>query len=107
MIKPPPWFVLTRDWLGPVGVALVTTAVISRMFVDPLRIGGQGSIVLRRHDSCKETLEFRGQACYRLNPEFAWYSNSAYSGRQSADSREARHKLLKEVSTPLPSPGAI
>lgn len=41
MIKPGPWFVLTRDCLGPFGVAPLTTAVISRMFVHPLGIRGQ------------------------------------------------------------------
>ena len=39
-IKWPSWFVLTRHWLSLVGVALVTTAVISWVFVLPLRIRG-------------------------------------------------------------------
>jgi len=39
-IKWPSWFVLTRHWLSLVGVALVTTAVISWLFVLPLRIRG-------------------------------------------------------------------
>jgi hypothetical protein len=175
MTKPPRWFVLTLDWLGPIGVALVTIDVISRMFVPPLRIGGQANhpyvgivifLILSglffthllaipigsyagkhrirkgfkesafdrkaldrlawfcgvttlvnvpvgthfndRAIKLMETPQFRGQACYSLNPEFAPYLNSACSGRQRADSREARkHKLLKEVSTPRPSAGAF
>ena len=39
-IKWPSWFVLTRHWLSLVGVALVATAVISWLFVLPLRIRG-------------------------------------------------------------------
>ena len=39
-IKWPSWFALTRHWLSLVGVALVTTAVISWVFVLPLRIRG-------------------------------------------------------------------
>ena len=34
------WLALTRHWLSLVGVALVTTAVISRLFVLPIRIRG-------------------------------------------------------------------
>ena len=34
----PVWFVLTRHWLSLVGLALVTTAGISWLFVLPLRI---------------------------------------------------------------------
>ena len=36
----PTWFVLTRHWLSLVGVALVTTAGISWLFVLPLQIRG-------------------------------------------------------------------
>lgn len=36
----PSWFVLTRHWLSLVGAALVTTAVISWLFVLPLQIRG-------------------------------------------------------------------
>src|SRR6185312_15655684 len=36
----PAWFVLTRHWVSLVGVALVTTAVISWLFVLPLHIRG-------------------------------------------------------------------
>lgn len=35
----PTWFVLTRHWLSLVGVALVTTAGISWLFVLPLHVG--------------------------------------------------------------------
>jgi hypothetical protein len=35
-----PVFVLTRHWLSLVGVALVTTAVVSWLFVLPLQIRG-------------------------------------------------------------------
>ena len=38
--KWPPWFVLTRHWLSLVGAALVTTAVISWLFVLPQHIRG-------------------------------------------------------------------
>lgn len=38
--KWPSWFVLTRHWLSLVGVALVTTAVISCLFVLPQQIRG-------------------------------------------------------------------
>src|SRR3974390_1535333 len=36
----PIWFVLTRHWLSLVGVALVTTAGISWLFVLPLQMRG-------------------------------------------------------------------
>ncbi len=36
----PIWFVLTRHWLGLVGVGLITTAVVSWLFVLPLQIRG-------------------------------------------------------------------
>ena len=36
----PVWFVLTRHWLGLVGAALITSAVISWLFVLPLQIRG-------------------------------------------------------------------
>ena len=36
----PAWFVLTRHWLSLLGVALVTTAGISWLFVLPLQIRG-------------------------------------------------------------------
>jgi nitrate/TMAO reductase-like tetraheme cytochrome c subunit len=39
-IKRPAWFVLTRHWLSLVGVALVTTAGISWLFVLPQQIRG-------------------------------------------------------------------
>jgi len=39
----PSWFVLTRHWLSLVGVALVTTAGISWLFVLPLQIRGHVS----------------------------------------------------------------
>jgi hypothetical protein len=39
-IKRPAWFLLTRHWLSLVGVALVTTAAISWLFVLPLQIRG-------------------------------------------------------------------
>lgn len=39
--KWPSWFVLTRHWLSLAGIALVTTAVISWLFVLPLQIRGQ------------------------------------------------------------------
>lgn len=39
----PPWFVLTRHWLSLVGVALVTTAGISWLFVLPVQIRGHVS----------------------------------------------------------------
>lgn len=39
----PAWFVLTRHWLSLVGVALVTTAGISWLFVLPLQIRGHVS----------------------------------------------------------------
>ena len=39
-IKWPSWILLNRHWLSLVGVALVTTAVISWLFVLPLRIRG-------------------------------------------------------------------
>jgi hypothetical protein len=38
--KWPAWFVLTRHWLSLTGAALVTTAVISWLFVLPLQIRG-------------------------------------------------------------------
>src|SRR6516164_8960381 len=38
--KRPAWFVLTRHWLSLVGIALVTTAGISWLFVLPLQIRG-------------------------------------------------------------------
>jgi hypothetical protein len=38
----PAWFVLTRHWLSLTGVALVTTAGISWLFVLPLSIRGHG-----------------------------------------------------------------
>lgn len=38
--KRPAWFVLTRHWLSLVGVALVTTAGISWLFVLPLQVRG-------------------------------------------------------------------
>ena len=46
-IKWPSWFVLTRHWLSLVGVALVTAAVISWLFVLPLRIRGHEQSVCR------------------------------------------------------------
>jgi nitrate/TMAO reductase-like tetraheme cytochrome c subunit len=39
----PAWFVLTRHWLSLLGVALVTTAGISWLFVLPLQIRGHAS----------------------------------------------------------------
>ena len=36
----PTWFVLTRHWLSLAGVALVTTAGLSWLFVLPLQIRG-------------------------------------------------------------------
>ena len=39
----PAWFVLTRHWLSLVGVALVTTAGLSWLFVLPLQIRGHAS----------------------------------------------------------------
>jgi len=39
--KRPAWFLLTRHWLSLVGVALVTTAGISWLFVLPQQIRGQ------------------------------------------------------------------
>jgi hypothetical protein len=39
----PVWFVLTRHWLSLVGIALVTTAVISWLFVLPQQIRGHVS----------------------------------------------------------------
>lgn len=130
MINPPAWFVLTRDCLGPFGVAPVTTAVISWMFVDPLGIRGQvahpsvGMVIFYgvttlvnlpvgtqfndRAIKLMETPQFRGPASYRMNPDFASYLNSACSGRPRANWRDARkHRLLEEVSAPLPSPVAI
>lgn len=121
MIKPPAWFVLTRDSLGPFGVAPVTTAVISWMFVDPPGIRGQvahpyvGMVIFcgvttlvnlpvgtqfnDRAIKLMETPQFRGQASYL---------NSACSGRPRANWRDARkHSLLEDVSAPLPSPVAI
>lgn len=38
--KWPSWFVLTRHWLSMAGTALVTTAVISWLFVLPLQVRG-------------------------------------------------------------------
>ena len=130
MIKPLPWLVLTRDCLGPFGVAPVTTAVISWMFVHPLGIRGQvdhpyvgmgifcgvatlvnlpvGTQFNASDIKLMETPQFRGQAFYRMNPDFASYLNSVCSGRQRANWWDARkHKLLGEVSAPLPSRVAI
>src|SRR6266850_863884 len=42
-IKWPSWFVLTRHWLSLAGAALVTTAVISWLFVLPLQIRGHAN----------------------------------------------------------------
>src|SRR5215467_15843092 len=39
----PAWFVLTRHWLSLLGVALVTTAGLSWLFVLPLQIRGHAS----------------------------------------------------------------
>src|SRR5499427_11010127 len=39
----PAWFVLTQNWVGLIGVFLVTTAVISWLFVLPLQIRGHVS----------------------------------------------------------------
>lgn len=130
MIKPPPWFVLTRDCLGPFGVAPVTTAVISWMFVHPLGIRGQGDhpyvgMVIfcgvttlvnfpggtpfnDRATKLMETPQLRGQASYRMNPDFASYLDSACSGRLRANWRDAqKHRLLEVVSAPSLSPVAI
>jgi len=41
--KRPAWFVLTRHWLSLIGVALVTTAGISWLFVLPQQIRGHVS----------------------------------------------------------------
>jgi hypothetical protein len=128
MIKPPP-FVLTRNCLGRVGVALVTTAIISWRFVHPgnrgqldhphagmVLFGGvttpvnadRGTQFNERTIKLTATPQFHGQACYRTNPDFASYLNRACSGLQRADWRDARkHVLLEEVSAPLASPVAI
>ena len=42
-VKWPSWFVLTRHWLSLAGAALVTTAVISWLFVLPLQIRGHAN----------------------------------------------------------------
>ena len=42
-VKWPSWFVLTRHWLSLAGTALVTTAVISWLFVLPLQIRGHAN----------------------------------------------------------------
>ena len=121
---------LTRDCLGPFGVAAVTTAVISWMFVDPLGIRGQvdhpyvGMVIFcgvttlvnlprgtpfnDRAIKLVEAPQLRGQGSYRMNPDSASYLNSACSGRLRATWRDARkHKLLEEVSASSPSPVAI
>ena len=136
-IKWPSWFVLTGYWLGLVGVSLVTTAVISWLFVLPPRIQGHvdrlafdrkaalhplawffgvttllnaliGTKFTHRAVKHRETPQFRGESCHSRNPEFAYYLNSQCWGRQRTDSRDAaKHKLLEEASTPLPSPVAL
>src|SRR5215472_17017187 len=39
----PAWFILTQHWLSQIGVALVTTAGLSWLFVLPLQVRGHVS----------------------------------------------------------------
>jgi hypothetical protein len=43
---PPVWFLLTRHWLSLVGAALITTAVISWLFVLPQQIRVISTIIM-------------------------------------------------------------
>src|SRR5579862_2365460 len=40
--KTPGWFLLTRHWLSLAGVALIATAAISMLFVEPHEFRGHG-----------------------------------------------------------------